>query len=403
MSKLKLLSFAGLVVAIVTTLIILPACAEAEPEVVVETVTETVVETVTETVIETVTEELTTVRLAVAPYSMYFGPYAAKEFGFDKELGLDYEIKEYVVIAHQFKELIRGDLDIVATCIPEFSPFIKTAPEARIFTPLDLFKGFIFIGRAEDGWKPWDELVEEMGLEKAVEFRRNEFKGKSFLGIPFRFALINDMFSQIGLTDKDYTSLEYADDQLAAVGFISGDGDIYTGSLPQEIRLLKDFNGEYVNLGGQEVLGPMGLWYGNMATTEKFLEENREICLKYMAIQYRLNKLFYEDPLGRICEIYNDNLNRLTGSENTIEQYAELETVYDYLMTVEWAKENYFNPESPYYWVRSADYNIKVLVESGVLDEIVPAVDYMPQDDIFNELLSREDLMEFINKPLPSN
>ena len=57
MSKLKLFSFAGLVVAIVTTLIILPACTTAEPEVVVETVTETVVETVTETVIETVTEE----------------------------------------------------------------------------------------------------------------------------------------------------------------------------------------------------------------------------------------------------------------------------------------------------------------------------------------------------------
>jgi len=57
MSKLKLFSFVGLVVAIVTTLIILPACEAAEPEVVVETVTETVVETVTETVVETVTEE----------------------------------------------------------------------------------------------------------------------------------------------------------------------------------------------------------------------------------------------------------------------------------------------------------------------------------------------------------
>jgi len=57
MSKLRLFSFAGLVVAVVATLIILPACTAAEPEVVVETVTETVVETVTETVVETVTEE----------------------------------------------------------------------------------------------------------------------------------------------------------------------------------------------------------------------------------------------------------------------------------------------------------------------------------------------------------
>jgi len=53
MSKLKLVSFVGLVVVVLTTLTILPACTKAEPEVVVETVTETV----TETVVETVEEE----------------------------------------------------------------------------------------------------------------------------------------------------------------------------------------------------------------------------------------------------------------------------------------------------------------------------------------------------------
>ena len=51
MSKVKLVSLLGLVVAIIASMVILPACAEeAAPEVVTETVTETVVETVTETV-----------------------------------------------------------------------------------------------------------------------------------------------------------------------------------------------------------------------------------------------------------------------------------------------------------------------------------------------------------------
>ncbi len=348
---------------------------------------------------ETTEETLTTVKVGSMPYSMYQVCHTAKELGFDKELGLDYVIREHVGPQNQMKELARKELDIVVGSIAEFVPVIKTMPEARLFSPLDLFLGFLFIGRAGE-WKPWDELVDEMGAEKAKEYRLNEFKGKGFVGTPFRFLLINDMLSQIDLTQKDYTQLTYADDQLAAAAFIGGEGDTYTGSLPQEIRLLKDFNGEYVNLGGQEILGPMGLWYGNIITSEKFLKENREICLKYLAIQYRLNKLFNEDPTGKIAEIYNDNLNRKTGSGNTVEEFAILETVYDKFITIEWAKDNYFNPESPYYWRISADYNIKVAVENGILDEVVPADDYMPQEDIFNELLTREDLMEFINKPM---
>ncbi len=46
MKKLKLLSFTGLIVALVAIMIILPACKEGTQEVVTETVTETVVETV---------------------------------------------------------------------------------------------------------------------------------------------------------------------------------------------------------------------------------------------------------------------------------------------------------------------------------------------------------------------
>jgi len=55
MSKVKQIVFAGLVVAIISVFMILPACTPAEKEVVTEVITETVIETVTETV--TVVEE----------------------------------------------------------------------------------------------------------------------------------------------------------------------------------------------------------------------------------------------------------------------------------------------------------------------------------------------------------
>ncbi len=60
MKKARLITFLGLVAALIATMIILPACKETAPEV----VTETVVETVTETVIETVEVEA-----AESPYT----------------------------------------------------------------------------------------------------------------------------------------------------------------------------------------------------------------------------------------------------------------------------------------------------------------------------------------------
>jgi len=50
MRKMKLVSLVGLAVVLVAAMIIMPACKETEPEIIVETVIETVTETVTETV-----------------------------------------------------------------------------------------------------------------------------------------------------------------------------------------------------------------------------------------------------------------------------------------------------------------------------------------------------------------
>ncbi len=342
-------------------------------------------------------EELINVRIGSMPYAMFQVVYAVKEFGVDKEIGLNFIPKDYVSSPNAAKALLRNEIDIFGGALPEFVPFIGNAPKLRLFAPLDLFLGFIFVGRKGE-WKPWPELLEEMGQEKAKEFRLNEFKGKTFMAIPFRFSLITDAIQQVGLTDKDYIAKSYADDQLAAVAFIGGEGDIYTGSLPQQIRLLKDPD-NYVHLGGQEVLGPMGLWYGNPITTEKFLKENREVILRYLAIQYRMAKVWWDDPY-KLAPIYNEILNKKTASNNTIEQYIELETVYDQFITLEWATEHYFNEKSPYYWKISANYNIQVLVDSGVLDEMVDPDIYMPQEELHKELLERKDLIDFINKPL---
>jgi len=395
MKKIKIILLTCIIMAVIATFAILPGCAAettgetSAPETVV--VTETVV---VEKTVE-VEKELTPVRIGVAPYSMFVLFMASKEVGFDKEIGLDFKIDEFTSTAPAVKAMLSGDIDIASNCINEAVPYIKTAPQVKTVLPLGFFKGFIFIGRKGE-FKPWDELVAEMGLEKAKEFRLNEFKGKGILGIPFRFSLVNDAIGQVGLTEKDYIAKTYADDQLAATAFINGDGDIYTGSLVQEMRMLKEMGDKFINLGGQEILGPMGLWYDTLVSTEKYVTENKEALLKTMAVEFRTIRAWDEDTM-KIAPIMRKNINRLTGAEYSDEEYIELQTVYDDFQSMKDCKEALFNPESPLYAKIATDYNIKAAADAGTIDKVVPSEDYFWWEDIFKEFLTRNDLIEYVD------
>ena len=58
----------------------------------------------------------------------------------------------------------------------------------------------------------------------------------------------------MGIGIDEVQLLNFADDQKAATAFLSGTGDFYIGSLPQERRLLS-MEDRFVNAGGSEVLG----------------------------------------------------------------------------------------------------------------------------------------------------
>ena len=99
----------------------------------------------------------------------------------------------------------------------------------------------------------------------------------------------------MGLTEDDVTLMKFADDQKGATAFMRGTGDISIGGLPQAKRLL-GMPDQYVNIGGDEILGPAGLWYDTNITTKKYITENRESCLRAMAAFYRAIRLFDKDP-----------------------------------------------------------------------------------------------------------
>ena len=342
-------------------------------------------------------EKLTKVRVGVAPYTMFQIWRAAHELGIDKEFGLDFEIKEFSMTLPGTQAMIHGDVDITVNCIAEHIAVIGKAPQVKNFSSLGFFKGFIYVGRKAE-WKPFDDLVEGVGLGKAKETRLKQFKGKEFCIIPQRKPLIADTIAQVGLTLDDVKLLNFADDQKAATAFMRGAGDIYMGSLPQERRLLK-MSDQYVNLGGTEILGPAGLWYDTNVSTEKFMKENKETCLRALAAMYRTIRLFDEQP-EKVAKICTKALSRMTGGEFSVEEYITMQTVYDDFLSIEECLAGMHNPYSPLYWKNPVEYYIKMAVEQGDLDKMVPAEDYYGHsEELFFSLLERKDLLQLIYAP----
>jgi len=91
-------------------------------------------------------EDLTKVKVGITPYSMYQIWYIAKEYGIDKEFGLDFTLVPVTQTMNGVQLLVRGDIDITANCIAEHVPTFEAAPQVVAFSTIGFFQGFFFVG-----------------------------------------------------------------------------------------------------------------------------------------------------------------------------------------------------------------------------------------------------------------
>jgi hypothetical protein len=273
---------------------------------------------------------------------------------------------------------------------------MKGVPDIRHFAPVGFYQGFFFVGRKAD-WKSWDDLKAEKGLEEARKIRRNEFKGKVINIIPQKIPLVVDMLQQVGLTENDVKFMKFADDQKGATAFLAGEGDLYIGGIPQQKKLVEQSD-KYVNVGGHEILGPAGVWYDTVATTDRFMVNNREAALRTFACMLLTMKYFYKDT-QKFAELGSAEMSRISGSTFSVEDFTEMQTKYDQYQTLERCKSDVYNKDSVYYWRYPAEYTIKTAVKDGVLDESYTADKYFGESEkLFNELLARQDIMKIIEE-----
>jgi ABC-type nitrate/sulfonate/bicarbonate transport system substrate-binding protein len=342
-------------------------------------------------------EEPVAVRVAATPFFDYQFWSVAEEFGWDKELGLDLQFTWLTQSGPSIEALAAGSVDTVNTCVVCNFPFYESVPEMMEFLTVNQFKGFVVIGRVGQA-TPYAEFLEELeDPEEAKLATIEQLRGATW---PMYLAnyepLLRALLEQGGMTLDDVEVINFADDEKAALAMIGGTGDFYMGGLPSEINLLSNHPDEFMLVGGAEILGPAGLWYSQIASSDEWLAENEDAALKIMAMSYRYNR-YVQEMRDEVMPIVVEAMNAHSGVATTEE---ELNFIFDTFLdfrTYQQEEETTYNPESPLYWALSAEY----YVERS--EDLPEDADYRlnnPLDEWFEKFLEREDLLEWVDAPL---
>ena len=153
---------------------------------------------------------------------------------------------------------------------------------------------------------------------------------------------------------------------------------------------------EFQLIGGSEILGPAGLWYSNVAASEKWLAEHEEGALRIMAMSYRYNRYIRED-IDKVMPIVVNAMNAHSGVGTNVKSLRFIFDTFLEFRTYQQDAETTYNAESPLYWEASAKYYVQKS------KELPKGADYLLQNPLnpwFEKFLARPDLLGWVDMPL---
>ncbi|MBF4768768.1 ABC transporter substrate-binding protein [Nocardioides agariphilus] len=347
---------------------------------------------------------LTTVKIHTEPYYDYKFFDVAHELGIDKEFGLNIET---VTSAQQFsyQPLVRGDADIAASCPTCIIPVLANQPDLKDFMVNQEFRGFVPVGRAENGVgvkKGYDQFLEESNgdEEAAMTAWVKSLKGSSWaIASAIQAPNMRLMLAKGGLTLDDVKVIDFPNETTSALAFINGEGDYYFGSLPQTLRLVTapELKDNFVTAGTYKLFPPA---FGNFAATQKWLDENEDTALRLWAVWLRAVRYLNEQPdaaLGIIAE----SVKEATGGLFTPEQTKVALTEFNFYPTVDEVQKTFFDADAPANYQKANAEVYGAAAASGTIPESMASGEETEVAQKYWDLLQeRQDLLDLIDAPL---
>lgn len=301
----------------------------------------------------------TTVKVGVGPFLDNQTLALAHELGYDKEQGLDFQ--QVILPSNNaiYQAIRTGDIDLGAGTLRGLQSVAKTAPDLQNFIVKDQFKGYFFVGRKGETPVYADLIKEGKTPEEAKKEVLESFKGKTFNMVKQQnYAPLAAGLEAAGIDPKDVKINDFADDAKAALAFQRGDGDFYTGALPQQSKLLLENPDKYVNVGGYEILGPVAISYDTWTTSKDFLAKNPEVALKVVAAQLKAAQ-YIKDDLDAASVKLGELVTDASKTELPAENVKLLASDFTKFLTAEDLEKDVFNPDSPLYWKKEAELAAK--------------------------------------------
>jgi len=347
----------------------------------------------------------TTVTVAIGPYYDYQLIQVAKTLGLDRQLGLNIKLESFPGVP--LRQLQTGAIDVAYSCDSCFLATIKNFPTYRDIIATNQFKGFVLVGRKGKVVAYSTYVARAHGNLVAAKrsFIREQVKGKTFaICNATDLSTVQGLLSQGGLTTKDIKIINFADDGKSADAFVAGTGDFYTGSLPQEARLLysAEFKGQYVTAAPQQAFGPGtqgGVLYSTFAATQTWLNTHASVAAKLAAVWYRAVNYLNKKPsvvLPMIATAVKESTGGVLPQDVTKAAMLSL----NYFPTFNSARTYVFGTGSATNFLTAARYQGAQAIAAKQIPAGTDLAPFQAEGQVYRQVSSDPALVKFINAPI---
>lgn len=318
---------------------------------------------------ETTSRELVHVTYGISPFQDTLVPTLGKTKGWYEEEGLDVTFKILGWTEVQ-EALAAGSIDVAINNISSIVATHEKRPNLVYFYGFNTFdNGFALMIRPDGKFKTVMQIEKDLGdHEAAVVAAAKQLKNATVITTSN-----TDMEQGVAAAARrgglDFIKVKIIDlppdEGLAA--FLSGQGDMYIGGIPQRTRAGKE--GMLEMLTGAD-LGPPPI--NGLVTTREYAKAHQDVLLTLLHVWFRCVQ-FIDKNMDEGGTILVEELNKHTGAKFTLDDFKKFWNNYEhYPPTPADIEKEILNPNGRNYWKARWDdcntyfYNIKGTISKPV-------------------------------------